>query len=36
MDNLPEDYASKLANELQLLSNQTAVLKRLVTENKEN
>lgn len=35
IDGLSEDYANKLADELKFLSTQTAVLKRLMTENKD-
>lgn len=35
MDGLSEDYANKLADELKFLSTQTAVLKHIVTENKD-
>lgn len=35
MDGLSEDYANKLAEELKFLSTQTAVLKQIVTENKD-
>lgn len=35
MDDLSEDYADKLAEELQFLSNQTADLKKLMVDNKD-
>lgn len=35
IDGLSEDYANKLTDELKFLSTQTAVLKRLMTENKD-
>ncbi|XP_032787786.2 uncharacterized protein LOC116925228 isoform X1 [Daphnia magna] len=35
MDDLSEDYADKLAEELQFLSNQTADLRKLMVDNKD-